>query len=137
LGLLSIRSERQASRGLVGSYPAHTQAGEVARGGLGVFDTVGALGIPLAFLRRANRDKYEFHDVELSSIVDVNLHALALDEHREPFEAALWRRSKFKHFKTTTEQVWFPGAHADVGGGYFAENDLVPRIEDVTLRARP
>ena len=106
---------------------------------LGVFDTVGALGIPLAPLRRANRDKYEFHDVELSSIVDVNLHSLALDEHREPFEAALWRRSKFKQFKTTTEQVWFPGAHADVGGGYFAENEhdqdgeLVPRLDDITL----
>ena len=104
-----------------------------------IFDTVGALGIPLAPLRRANRDKYEFHDVELSSIVDVNLHSLALDEHREPFEAALWRRSKFKQFKTTTEQVWFPGAHADVGGGYFAENEheqdgeLVPRLDDITL----
>ena len=52
---------------------------------LGVFDTVGALGIPLARLRRANRDKYEFHNVELSAITDCNLHAVALGEHREPF----------------------------------------------------
>ena len=49
---------------------------------LGVFDTVGALGIPLSYFRVANRDKYEFHNVELSSITDQNLHALAIDELR-------------------------------------------------------
>jgi hypothetical protein len=94
---------------------------------VGVFDTVGALGIPLAALWRANRERYEFHDVELSSIVKVSLHALAIDEHREPFQAAVWRKPKFKYYSTITEQVWFAGAHADVGGGY--ENQEV-RIRD-------
>lgn len=88
---------------------------------LGVFDTVGALGIPTSAFRIANRDKYEFHDVELSAATDVNLHALAIDEQREAFEATVWRRSKFKNFRTQTEQVWFSGAHADVGGGYINE----------------
>ncbi|MCA1510203.1 DUF2235 domain-containing protein [Bradyrhizobium sp. NBAIM01] len=102
---------------------------------LGVFDTVGALGIPFSTFRVANRDKYEFHDVELSAITDVNLHALAIDEHRLPFEAAVWRKSKFKNFATKTEQVWFAGAHADVGGGYVNE-DAIERqhaLEDITL----
>jgi uncharacterized protein (DUF2235 family) len=36
---------------------------------LGVFDTVGAMGIPATMFRRLNRKKYEFHDVELSPIV--------------------------------------------------------------------
>jgi uncharacterized protein (DUF2235 family) len=54
---------------------------------VGVFDTVGALGIPLQLMWRANRERYEFHNVELSSITNVNLQALAIDERREPFQA--------------------------------------------------
>jgi uncharacterized protein (DUF2235 family) len=88
---------------------------------LGVFDTVGALGVPLPEFYRINRQSYEFHDVDLSSITNVNLHALAVDEHREPFVPAVWRKPKFKSFSTVTEQVWFVGSHADVGGGYIEE----------------
>ena len=104
---------------------------------LGVFDTVGALGVPLAPFKVSNRDRYEFHDVDLSAIVSVNLQAIALDEHREPFEASVWRKNKFKTFKSITEQVWFAGAHADVGGGYLDEDsrvrDRVPGLDDVSL----
>ena len=73
--------------------------------------------------RQFNRDEYGFHDVELSSITDVNLHAVAIDEHRWPFEAALWRQPPFKKYDTKVEQVWFSGAHSDVGGGYIVEED--------------
>ncbi|SCB51781.1 Uncharacterized alpha/beta hydrolase domain [Bradyrhizobium shewense] len=103
---------------------------------LGVYDTVGALGIPASAFRVANRDTYEFHDVELSSITDVNLHALAIDEHREAFEASLWRKSKFKNFETKTEQVWFAGAHSDIGGGYVNEDTEAQRehaLDDLSL----
>jgi chaperonin GroES len=47
-------------------------------------------------------------------LLHVNLHAIAIDEQRQPFEPSLWRRSKFKHFNTAVEQVWFSGAHADI-----------------------
>jgi hypothetical protein len=90
-----------------------------------VFDTAGALGVPLPQFYRVNRERYEFHNVELSSITNVNLHALAIDEHREPFEATIWRKPKFKSYATVTEQVWFAGAHADIGGGYIDEEDRV------------
>lgn len=104
---------------------------------VGVFDTVGALGVPLKHFRRENREKYEFHGVELSSIVDVNLHALAIDEHREPFEATLWRKPPFKKYNSVTEQVWFPGAHSDVGGSYIVEETRAKQdpiaLDDVTL----
>jgi uncharacterized protein (DUF2235 family) len=104
---------------------------------LGVFDTVGALGVPLPHFYRINRERYEFHNVELSSITNVNLHALAIDEHREPFEAAIWRKPKFKSYATVTEQVWFAGAHADIGGGYIDEEDrlsMYPNsLDDITL----
>lgn len=104
---------------------------------LGVFDTVGALGIPLARFKLVNRSNYEFHDVELSSITTLNLHAVALDEHRNPFEATLWRRPKFKTFNSITEQAWFPGVHSDIGGGYIPElqrgHDFPQALDDVTL----
>jgi hypothetical protein len=103
---------------------------------VGLFDTVGALGIPLSLFKRANRQRYEFHGVDLASITKVNLHALALDEHRLPFQASVWRRSKFKDLSSITEQVWFAGAHADVGGGYFRTDQRSPhrnKLDDITL----
>jgi hypothetical protein len=43
-------------------------------------------------------------------------HALALHERRMEMEPTLW--TKWDPAKSTVKQVWFPGAHADVGGGY-------------------
>jgi uncharacterized protein (DUF2235 family) len=83
---------------------------------LGVWDTVGALGIPLQAAASFNAEQYGFHDLELSGIVDNGFHALALDEHREDYRATLWNPSQKP--QQNVEQVWFVGAHADVGGGY-------------------
>jgi uncharacterized protein (DUF2235 family) len=83
---------------------------------VGVWDTVGALGIPLRGLRAQNREKFEFHDTELSGIVQWAFHALAIDEHRTPFEPTLWLNKP--KAGQTVEQVWFPGVHSDIGGGY-------------------
>jgi hypothetical protein len=44
-------------------------------------------------------------------------HALALDEHRPDFEATMWSNAKKPDKHQSVEQRWFPGAHADVGGG--------------------
>jgi len=104
---------------------------------LAVFDTVGALGVPLTLLNLVNRARYEFHDIELSPIVDLNLHALAIDECRAEFPAGVWRRNKYKSVNTIVEQVWFPGVHSDIGGGYYNEddrNDLAVRgVDDISL----
>jgi hypothetical protein len=84
---------------------------------LGVFDTVGSLGIPRQWLNWIGRTAFQFHDTEVCSIVDHSCHALAIDEHRLEFEAAVWdlpRRGGYQ----TVEQVWFPGVHANIGGGY-------------------
>jgi hypothetical protein len=103
---------------------------------LGVFDTVGALGVPLGIAGRLNAQSYQFHDVVLGSITDINLHAIAIDEHRRPFEAAPWTKPKFQRYRDSgrVEQVWFPGAHADVGGGYArADGPDSTALEDVAL----
>lgn len=86
---------------------------------LSVFDTVGALGIPTKLLQKINAERFAFHNTELSSIVENSFHAVAIDEHRTAFEATLWQTPKFKKYTGAhVEQVWFPGAHADIGGGY-------------------
>ena len=84
---------------------------------LGVFDTVGSLGVPISFANSWNRRHFEFHDTKLSSIIDVSLHALAIDERRGPYAPALWEVPQHASY-VTVEQVWFAGAHSDIGGGY-------------------
>ena len=83
---------------------------------IGVWDTVGALGVPLRGLRWLTRRDHVFHDTELSGIVQAACHALAIDEHRAPFEPSLWMERPKPN--QTVEQVWFAGVHSDVGGGY-------------------
>ncbi len=83
---------------------------------MGVWDTVGALGIPVRGLRFLTKHLHEFHDVKLSRYVDHAFHAIAIDERRKPFKPTLWET------QTTTdqvvEQVWFTGVHTNIGGGY-------------------
>lgn len=83
---------------------------------IGVWDTVGSLGIPLRGLRALTRGKHQFHDTELSENVEFAYHALAINEHRAPFEPTLWQYKPKPNQRV--EQVWFCGAHSDVGGGY-------------------
>lgn len=86
---------------------------------LGVWDTVGALGVPLLNLSHAEK----FHDTKLGKHVDHAFHALAIDEHRKDYQATLWTEIPDPAGQVV-EQRWFPGAHANVGGGY--EDDLLP-----------
>ena len=81
---------------------------------IGVWDTVGSLGIPLRYLGKLTAGRHKFHDVELSGIVKRACHALAIDEKRRPFSASLWG-DKQKPGQTV-EQVWFAGVHSDIGG---------------------
>ena len=96
---------------------------------LGVWDTVGALGIPRNLLgplaRHVNR-RHQFHDTELTSMVKSARHAVALDERRKFYEPALWgnldsgtggglnrgRRGAGRPF----QQMWFIGDHRVLGG---------------------
>ena len=82
---------------------------------IGVWDTVGSLGIPLQGLHVLTRARYQFHDVELSGIVKNAYQALAIDEQRWPFKASVW--ADIDKPGQAVEQVWFSGTHKDVGGG--------------------
>lgn len=88
---------------------------------IGVWDTVGALGIPVRGLRALTAGKHKFHDVALSGTVKRACQALAIDERRGPFEAARWAYvpKPGQHIS----QVWFAGVHSDIGGGYARGDD--------------
>lgn len=83
---------------------------------MGVWDTVGALGIPLSGFRFFNK-RWEFHGVRLSSYVDNAYQALAIDEKRRPFTPAIWEQQAHA-VNQKMEQVWFVGVHTNIGGGY-------------------
>lgn len=93
---------------------------------IGVWDTVGALGIPSLFDRQSK--VHGFHDTALGRTVENAYHALAIDEHRRNFAATLWTKAH-PRADARIEQRWFPGAHGNVGGGY--EDDQLP---DAPLR---
>lgn len=103
---------------------------------IGVWDTVGSLGIPM---NGGVASQYQFHDTELSGTVERACHALAIDEHRAPFLPTLWQY--LPKPAQRVEQVWFCGAHSDVGGGY-PEDDasqiplqwMLERAADAGLR---
>jgi uncharacterized protein (DUF2235 family) len=82
---------------------------------VGVWDTVGAVGIPGVPQRLAGR-LWTFHDTQLSSAVERAFQALAIDERRRPFAPALWYRKPGD--AQILEQRWFAGVHSDIGGGY-------------------
>ncbi len=86
---------------------------------IGVWDTVGALGIPLGWLEWASQLvlQLQFHDVKLSSYVDNAFQALAVDEKRPPFEPSVWKQQPDAKGQRL-EQAWFAGVHTNVGGGY-------------------
>jgi uncharacterized protein (DUF2235 family) len=92
---------------------------------VGVWDTVGALGIPALF-GGVSPLIYGFLDTGLHPDVLHAFHALSIDERRIEFPATLWTSPPAAGQELS--QIWFSGVHCDVGGGY-AETGL----SDVTL----
>jgi uncharacterized protein (DUF2235 family) len=94
---------------------------------VGVWDTVGALGIPIryAYLGWFN-EKHQFHDTSLSAFVKSARHAVAIDERRLDFRPTLWDNldslneaagKQSADVDAPYQQQWFPGVHSSVGGG--------------------
>lgn len=67
---------------------------------LGVWDTV-----------KTTTDE-DFNDYKLPACVVAGYHAMAIDEKRRFFPVLKWNAD------ARVNQVWFPGVHSDVGGGY-------------------
>jgi uncharacterized protein (DUF2235 family) len=98
---------------------------------LGVWDTVGALGLPFGNLPILGKADMQFLNTGLRVSNKRAFHALAIDEHRKAFAPTLWTVDFAPgipaphHHRTLSqvEQRWFVGTHGNVGGGY--ENDVL------------
>ena len=95
---------------------------------VGVWDTVGALGIPFSLMGLFESHD-EFYDTKMGANVAIARHALAIDEQREDFEPTLWTPRTGVNLK----QVWFAGVHADVGGSYPPDKQSGKRASDIPL----
>jgi uncharacterized protein (DUF2235 family) len=98
---------------------------------VGVWDTVGALGIPGQLFSEFDQANYGFLDTTLSQCVQNAYHAISLDERRAPFSPTLWSNPDGSPRANDAQmtQVWFPGVHCDVGGSYEEEE-----LANITLQ---
>jgi uncharacterized protein (DUF2235 family) len=110
---------------------------------IGVWDTVDAVGMPFALSALFNEwiVRYKFPAQSLGAYVDSACHALALDDARQSFEPVLWQVADGD---SRIEQVWFAGAHANVGGGYpkqgmslVALDWMLTKAHEAGLRLQP
>jgi hypothetical protein len=85
---------------------------------VGVWDTVDAVGLPFHLGDFINLVLYRFKfpDYHLSPLVERACHALSVDDERHSFHPLLWKEDE--NDSKRIEQVWFAGAHSNVGGGY-------------------
>ena len=89
---------------------------------LGVWDTVGAMGIPrhlwIEWLLRTN-ERHKFHNLKLSSTILSARHAVAIDEDRLAYAPTLWEKESEAENENADNHIerWFPGDHSSVGGG--------------------
>ncbi len=96
---------------------------------VGVWDTVSALGFPQDWSGAVNGFfwlverifnciwPHKFYNYRLNQNVKNVYHALAIDDERKTFHPKLWNETRADR-PVNIEQVWFTGAHSNVGGGY-------------------
>lgn len=98
----------------------HKLTREVRIKAVGVWDTVGSLGLPIQpWLQKVGMPttlhSYRFFDTGVDDKIENAFHMMALDEHRSAFSPTVW--SKKDGGKTHLKQVWMPGVHTTAGGG--------------------
>ncbi len=88
-----------------------------------VFDTVASIGFSKVTKATRGAEHVIFENYTLATNIKAALHCVALDEKRRAFEPTLI--NKAHHVK----EIWFAGAHSDVGGGYYRDG-----LADICLR---
>jgi len=105
---------------------------------IGVWDTVDAVGLPFHISNVINSViyRYKFPDRRLSQVVDRACHALAIDDERHSFHPLLWDETADDAGSGRIEQVWFAGAHSNVGGGYPKHGMSLVALDWMLTKAR-
>src|SRR5262245_21763410 len=139
----AFRKER--FRRLRRKHSPETALPEVKKQGLvpefefvGLWDTVGAYGLPIDEMQYAIDlwiYPFSFPDRHLSRIVKCAYHALSLDDERRTFHPILWDEKKSNE-RERIQQVWFPGVHSNVGGGYPKDGLAYVSLEWMVTKAK-
>ncbi|ERS96084.1 hypothetical protein HMPREF1624_07620 [Sporothrix schenckii ATCC 58251] len=118
-GGYTVDSYRRPSESGSGSEAEAEAEVEIRIAAVAVWDTVGELGIPAVPVLglHGSARQWKFTNTQISAKVENAFQALALDEPRYAFLPSLWERLPGNDV-TNLQQVWFPGAHSNVGGGY-------------------
>src|SRR3954471_3135873 len=120
------RPKDEANNKLVANFKA-TNCVDVPIKMIGVWDTVGALGVPV-FATTTTLFVPKFHDLDLGPRVENAYHAMSVDEQRFDFQPTYWNPASVRPGQHL-EQVYFAGVHSDIGGGYDDDHSL----SDITL----
>ena len=117
---LAVAAVRRTVKGrrTTSSRQQHSVPGDVMIRFVGVWDTVDAVGLPfhLSDVLNATVYQFKFPDRKLSPLVQRACHALAIDDQRQSFHPLMWKETAEDAARIS--QVWFAGAHSNVGGGY-------------------
>ena len=113
---------------------------------IGVWDTVDAVGLPVHLSDFVNTFiyRFKFPDRRLSDRVERACHALAIDDERHSFHPLLWdeqvrsanEQGRSGNAGQSIEQVWFAGAHSNVGGGYPKQGMSLVALDWMMQKAR-
>ena len=104
---------------------------------LGVWDTVASFGLAKNVLGIPFQRINLFTDFNVSSAVRRVVHLVAVDEQRDAFLPTLVEPPKAgKHSDTIIEEVWFPGVHSNVGGGFLGDKLAKISLDYMTRRFR-
>ncbi|MBL4763735.1 MAG: DUF2235 domain-containing protein [Colwellia sp.] len=90
---------------------------------VGLFDTVASIGFPNLDDDEKPQSDVVFEDNEISPFIQEALHLLSLDERRIAFQPTLM------DMDSRVTEVWFAGAHSDVGGGFWHDG-----LSDIALK---
>ncbi len=90
----------------------------------GIFETVASIGLPnLSSSDRPKSNVVFENGCTLPNNVEKAIHLVSLDDKRRAFQPTLMNKDN------RVLEVWFAGAHSDVGGGYFHDG-----LSDTSLR---
>ena len=108
--------ETRAGSAAIAQYLSARSTRRVRIHFIGVWDTVGSIGLPTRLFHTLTLNRWNYHDVSLVPSIRHAVHALAIDEMRKPFRPTLWTEAPSAD--QSVEQRWFAGVHSNIGGGY-------------------
>ena len=111
---------------------------------LGVWDTVSSVFIPNSKSLFPPLTREDLPHTSVNPAVEIFRHAIAVDEFRRMFRVDHWAsnqpfkpniHSQGEPSPQDSLEVWFPGCHSDIGGGYKREESGLSQLSLIWMLA--